>query len=117
MPVVGSATVQYFEGSRYVGDLRHYCAGYRSPGGKLSSCLWPHKAYFCPKCGELWARAVYQYEFDYSPLLSEVEWTVTTRRCPRHGDGQFLSGLSEFEHCSDDLLRREVLVLLLKEQS
>lgn len=116
MPYHGNSTIQYFEGSRFIGERLSYCCGAREADGISFSAFWPHTAYFCPYCGEVWGREIYQHHFEYSPRPPE-SWVVEKRPCPRHGDGQFLSGLSEFEHCSDDLLRREVLVLLLKEQS
>ena len=41
-------------------------------------------AFFCPECGDIWARRVFA---DLPPLQ---EWRVELRYCPRHGDGTML---------------------------
>lgn len=104
----GTATVYYSEQDVPIGTRRAYCCGYSE-----RSALWPNIAYFCPTCGSLWARAIYCFEFDYSPRV-QLPWVCETRRCARCGDGTLLSGYGD-EHlseCSPDLLTRELLILL-----
>lgn len=105
----GNATIQYFEGSRYVGSRQMYCCGAGAEGERFSA-YWPHVAFFCPQCGELWGRAIYQREFDYHPRVT-AEWHVETKHCARCGDGQFLSGLP-LDGADKDLLTRELLALM-----
>lgn len=109
MSASGNATVQYFEGKSFVGEREVYCCG-ASMGGKSFSAFWPHTAYFCPHCGELWGRAIYQFHFEYFPI-PRASWVVESRRCVRCGDGTFLVGQS-LENVSEDLLRRELLAIL-----
>lgn len=106
----GNATVQYFEGRRFVGEARVYCCGYAGGDGKRSSAYWPHVAWFCQICGEIWGRAVYQHEFNYAPLLP-LPWIIRSRPCPKHGDGTFLE-TAHLDSCSTSLLAREVQLLL-----
>jgi len=113
----GDAIMRYFEGDQLVGTRRLYCCGYSpSNGSQMISAHWPHLAFFCPTCGTIWARGVYDYSFDYSPHpnLSTLHWVVESRRCVEHGDGTLLSGyLQHLESCDKDLLAREALVLSL----
>lgn len=106
----GNATVQYFEGGSYVGEREIYCCGYTPTTGVSVSAYWPHTAYFCPICGEIWGRAIYQYRFTYSPIPKN-SWVVETRRCVKHGDGTFLTA-QPLENASHKLLIRELLALL-----
>lgn len=110
----GNATVSYFEGSQFLGTREVYCCGYASTDGKRHSAYWPHTAYFCPHCGEVWARAVYDHHFAYSPIPA-ASWVVESRRCPSHGDGYLLSGCNSLQlsTCSRELLAREALLLCL----
>ena len=105
----GPATVQYFERDAYVGSRRMYCCG-ASSAGESFSAYWPHTAYFCPVCGDLWGREVIQPEFDYAPRVSGP-WVIERRRCVEHGDGQFLVG-KDLDYVSLELLTREFLALL-----
>ena len=114
MSVDGTAVVHYLEGNSIVGTREVYCCGYASSDGSRHSASWPNTAYFCPVCGEIWGRAVYDYHFQYSPVTPH-NWVVESRRCAKHGDGLFLSGYGE-EHlpfCSRELLAREALILCL----
>jgi hypothetical protein len=104
----GIAHVYYYEGNRTVGSRDSYCCGVSDAEGTHSG-FWPNTAYFCHKCGEVWGREVYIYTFDYQPMV-DVSWAVESRRCPLHGDGQFLVG-KPLDGCSADLLRREFLAL------
>lgn len=105
----GQARVDYFEASRFVGSRRVYCCGATEAGERFSA-YWPHTAYFCPQCGELWGRAIYTFEFAYVPRVSG-SWVVEQRRCVQHGDGQFLYAQS-LELADRDLLTRELLALI-----
>ena len=106
----GNSTVQYFEGSAFIGQREMYCYGTRVGGGPSLSAYWPHTAFFCPVCGEIWGRAIYQHSFDYQPIPQD-SWVIESRRCVKHGDGLFLS-TQLLESCSHPLLRRELLALL-----
>lgn len=110
-PHCGNAVVQYWEAGTLVGSRTQYCAGYSPTEGEHRSAFWPHTAYFCPKCGEIWGRETLNYQFQYSPI-PDASWVIETRRCAAHGDGQFLVGKdAHLTSCSPDLLRREYLVL------
>lgn len=114
MAVDGTASVHYFEGNSLVGTREMYCCGYARSDGKRYSASWPNTAYFCPVCGEIWGRAVYDHHFQYSPVTPH-NWVVESRRCVQHGDGFFLSGygLENLPSCSRELLAREALILCL----
>jgi len=73
----GNATLSTFEGSRLVSTALVYCCGYE--GGR--SAFWPHRATFCPECGEVWRREVYDYHFDYEPIPSG-HWRIVSDECP-----------------------------------
>lgn len=105
----GNAVVNYFEHDAYVGSRQMYCCG-ASSAGESFSAYWPHTAYFCPVCGDLWGREIISPEFDYAPRVHEA-WTVEQRRCVEHGDGQFLVG-KDLDHVSPDLLTREFHALM-----
>lgn len=106
----GIAYVEFFERDTYAGSRRVYCCGATEAGVSFSA-YWPHTAYFCPTCGELWGRAIYQYKFAYAPRI-KGHWTVEKRPCVGCGDGQFLVGRESFDECSKELLTRELLALL-----
>ena len=110
----GTALVHYFERDQPVGTRQMHCCGYLSASGQRSSGYWPNTAYFCPCCGELWGRAIYDHQYDYQPFVA-TSWVIETRRCAEHGDGSFLSGYNA-EHlpfCSHELLKREATILCL----
>lgn len=113
----GNAVMRYYEKDQLVGTRRLYCCGYSaSAKSPVISAYWPHLAFFCPTCGEIWARGIYDYDFDYEPRsnLSALHWLVESRRCPEHGDGTLLSGyLHHLSDCDKALLAREALVLSL----
>lgn len=71
----GHATITTFEGT-HVSTERVYCCG--TPPNR--SAYYPHVAWFCPECGEVWRRQVYAFEFTYAPLVAE-KWKVYTSRC------------------------------------
>ena len=110
----GSATVLYFEGNSLAGTREAYCCGYARADGSRHSAHWPNIAFFCPTCGEIWGRAVYDHHFSYQPMAASP-WTIETRRCVQHGDGYFLSGYGEesLPSCSRELLKREAHILCL----
>jgi hypothetical protein len=116
-PAQGVIVVQYFEGSRFVGEHPEWCNG-TTWSGKHHSCYHPHSAFFCRQCGEIWGRAIRQYHAGYNPI-PQLPWAMYYRNCPKHGDGLFLElTLSEnLLHCSPDLLHREVLLLLHHERN
>ena len=109
----GNSTVLYFENSTLVGKRETYCCGYSNSRETVSG-YWPNTAFFCPTCGEIWARAVYDHHFQYQPA-PQASWITEGRRCPQHGDGTFLSGYSDqhLSSCSTELLHREALILCL----
>lgn len=109
-PYSGPSTVQYFEGSTFVGQREIYCCGYAPASGTPVSAYWPHTAYFCALCGEIWGRAIYQHHFSYQPI-PQAPWVVESRRCVKHGDGTFLTA-QPLESVSTPLLTRELLALL-----
>ena len=102
----GVAEVQFFEHERYSGSLKHYCSGTDNE----RSGFWPHLAYVCPLCGELWCRAIYQFEFQYNPL-PRANWKTREKYCPTCGDGFLLEG-RPLEEASEELLRRELQLYL-----
>lgn len=112
----GKAKVLYLENNVPVGFREIDCSSYTSLSGTINSAAYPHTAFFCPTCGEIWARAIYDFQFSYQPLI-ESSWVTEIRRCPQHGDGTFLSGYSgsHLENCSRELLAREALILCLNE--
>jgi hypothetical protein len=109
--VTGITTVQYFEKDQFIGERTLAC-GSVSVDGKSFSAYWPHIAYFCPSCGELWGREVYQHDFKYTPYVKS-SWAMEVRRCVECGDGTFLTERN-LDGCSKDLLTREFLALLAR---
>ena len=104
--------VQYFERDQFVGERRAYCGGVSTPSGGHHSAYWPHTAYFCPSCGEIWARAINQFEFDYEPLVPG-SWVTEQRRCVECGDGYLLVGQElHLDHVSPELIQREFALLI-----
>ena len=108
--ISGTSLVQYFEQGNFVGERMQYSCGASLAGVRFSS-HYPHIAYVCPACGELWGRAILTHQFDYKPYLKDA-WRVEVRRCVECGDGQFLPDRTDFDHTSPALLLREVQVLL-----
>jgi hypothetical protein len=104
----GNATVQYFEHGRLVGSRRLYCCGAMQAGESFSA-YWPHVAYVCPYCGEIWAREVYIYEFEYAPRIPEP-WQIRTQPCAEHG-GDIYQCL-RLESASPELVRHIFTTLL-----
>lgn len=105
----GTSLVRYFDSGSYVGSREQYSCGYRTASGEVHSAYWPNTAYFCPHCGEVWGREVLTHRFNYSPI-PDRPWVVESRRCPKHGEGLFLTG-KLLDTCSPELLRREFLIL------
>jgi len=102
----GSASIVYLDQDQsLLGRREVYCCGYT----ESHSAYWPHTAYFCPLCGELWARAIYSFSFEYRPI-PQAAWTVTLRPCVKCGDGTLLD--EQLEGASPELLTREFLALL-----
>lgn len=110
MRVEGTARVAFLEHLVPVGEAHVYCCGARDADAAPFSAHWPHVAFFCPKCGDLWGRAVWEYEFDYRPRVV-ASWRVEARLCVACGDGQFLAGWP-LDGASEDLLTREFHALL-----
>ena len=106
----GIAIAQYFSGASLVGTRETYLIGYAREDGTSHSGYWPHTAYFCPMCGEIWGRELLLPQFSYTPIPKTL-WVTETRRCVRHGDGKFLTG-KPLEKCSHDLIKREFTILL-----
>lgn len=92
-----------------LGHRNLYLCGATSAADRFSA-YWPHTAYFCPECGEIWARMEYSYEFDYAPRV-KGRWTTEIRRCEAHGDGYLLVA-QPLDHVSPELLLRELNLLL-----
>jgi len=106
-PHAGQAAVIYLEGSAFLGQRSAYCCGYEG-----QSAFWPNTAYFCPQCGEIWARTVLDFKFDYKPL-PRGSWVIEHRACVPCGDGQLLIGQeSRLDACDEGLIRREFNVLI-----
>ena len=57
----GNATLSVFEQGQLTSSSEIYCCG--TPYER--SAFWPHVASFCPECGEVWRREVYDYHFNY----------------------------------------------------
>lgn len=109
--VVGEGQVLYYENSHIVGT-RQVAVGAVSPSsGVFNSSFLPNTAYFCPICGEVWAREIYTFKFAYRPIPKH-SWVVEQRACPEHGDGYLLVG-KDLDSCSIDILRREVQLIFL----
>ena len=110
----GNAILQFFEREQYVGEKLVYCHG-ATLAGEPFSAAFPNLAFFCPECGSLWGRAIYQFQFHYSPRV-RLLWAVVQRLCTECGDGSFSFKDSiadeRLEHWSPELLRRELLVLI-----
>lgn len=106
MSTSGPATIHYLDGNQYLGCRQHYCCGYN----EAWSAYWPNIAYFCPSCGELWARAVYEHHFSYKPIPQDG-WRMEVRACIKCGDGTLLAG-DFLDSASPELLTRELLALL-----
>lgn len=47
-----------------------------------------HEAYFCPVCGDIWARRLEGNHMD-------SEWSVTPRACVTHGDGSLFAAVEK----------------------
>ena len=102
----GAATVIYLDQNQsLLGSRVHYCAGYKDG----YSASWPNLAFFCSSCGELWARAIYSFEFDYNPF-NRLNWAVIMRRCVKCGDGTLLDDY--LDGADSALITREFLALL-----
>lgn len=111
--VSGMATYLYFEDKQLIGQRTAHVAGYKAPSGYHTSMAF-HTAYFCPVCGEIWARVLFQPSFNYEHPEGPVLWSTETRRCAAHGDGYLLVGLeSQLSHIEGRILRREALLLCL----
>ena len=114
--ISGTSIVQFFERDVFVGDLQQYSCGYADGAGRRHSCHWPHIAFFCPSCGELWGRAILTHRFFYNPTIPNA-WQVVERSCVECGDGQFLSEKEDLGSVSSALLFREFQVLLMRYES
>lgn len=107
MSTSGSATIYYLDQDQsLLGQREIYCCGYN----ESRSAYWPNLAFFCPSCGNLWARAIFSFDFTYVPIPQEA-WKIFIRPCARCGDGTLLSNDS-LSGASPELLTRELLALL-----
>jgi hypothetical protein len=105
---------RFFAEGAYVGELRAYFAA-ASQGGQSFSGHWPHQAFFCPECGDLWGRAVNDTSgFAYHPI-PPAKWIVHVRPCAQHGDGILLPPEADLGFVSPDLLLREAHVYLFRD--
>jgi len=106
----GNARATYtLPSGEVLGHRDLYLCGATTASDRFSA-YWPHTAYFCPECGEIWARMKYEYEFDYAPRVPG-RWTTEIRRCESHGDGYLLVAVP-LDHCSPEILSRELNLLL-----
>lgn len=105
----GIANVLYYAQGSLVGTRRTYCCS-ASDSGTTFSAYWPNTAYFCPHCGDIWGRSIYEFQFDYAPRV-RVPWVIESRNCLAHGDGTFLISVP-LSDCDSPLLTRELLALL-----
>ena len=108
----GMAEVIYSTGTQTIGTREVYCCG-ASDSGKTFSAYWPHTAYFCPFCGQVWARAQYFHRFNYSPRVDQP-WAIEIRKCLSHGDGQLLVG-QPLDGCDAGLIAWEFRALMARE--
>lgn len=106
MNTSGGATLHYLDGDQYLGCRQHYCCGY----SESRSAYWPNTAFFCQHCGTLWARAIYEYHFDYKPI-PQTPWKIELKACVKCGDGTLLNG-DFLDGASPELILRELLALL-----
>src|SRR3972149_2161735 len=114
-PVAGPGIVQFIEQGKYVGSRLSYMAG-ASIGGESVSGFWPHVAYFCTECGDLWARAIWSPEgkwWSYHPLPS-AKWRVELSHCQKHDGGFLLQDTPSLDDCSPELLQREAFLYLFQ---
>jgi len=105
----GIGTVHYYEGSQLIGSREIWCALVRTAGDHVASVFYPNIAHFCQECGEIWAREIMAFSFDYQPLLAK-KWSAREQLCPMHGGGELLG-----EHLDQyplSLLKREFNLLL-----
>jgi len=100
----GEATILYLEGETPVGRQHVYCCG----AGDGRSAYYPNRAWFCPTCGSLWARAIYDFLFSYDPI-PRAAWVTQSRPCVLCGDGRLLDDLEGADH---NLLTRELSAAL-----
>ena len=108
--VMGQAKAIYLESGRCVGE-RVLSIQPVQVGGTYHSAYLPSTAYFCPYCGEIWAREIISLPPNYKPI-PKTSWAVEHRACPEHGDGYLLVG-KDLDNCSLSLLKREVELLFL----
>ena len=102
----GAASILYLDQDQsLLGRREVYCCGYN----ESQSAYWPHTAFFCPSCGDLWARAIFSFNFEYRPIPQEA-WKVTARRCVKCGDGTLLD--DQLDNADSELITREFLALL-----
>jgi hypothetical protein len=105
----GSVLVHYYVGGTPYGYYRQYCCGFNDAGTSYSG-YWPHVALFCPQCGDLWGRALFEYNFNYEPVPQQP-WALVKRRCGGCGDGSLLLD-APLKGASAALLHYELLTLL-----
>lgn len=110
----GNSRVDYFDSNnRHLGHRDQYSCGY-STGKTSHSAYWPNTAYFCPECGDIWAREIFTHKFNYQPLVTN-RYVVESRPCADHGDGQLLVG-KPLEGVSHAILLRELTLITLRKQ-
>jgi hypothetical protein len=103
----GTATIYYFEHDKPAGTRKVYCGGY-DDGRTVHSAYYPNEAFVCRRCGDLWARTVWQFDFVYRPV-PQLPWAICARDCVKCGDGLLTDDL---EGASNDLVEREFLLEL-----
>lgn len=94
----------YFVGDRFVGSSYDYVL--RTNGEAVAIWLRP-VAYFCPYCGEVWARKLYQ-----AGCGLPVDFLIEMQPCVRHNSGLLLAWSYSNNEPDRNLLLREVSLLL-----
>ena len=103
---------RYLVGGKYVGTRQVYHAPC-STGSDSRSGFWPHTAFICPVCGELWAREIQEHGAEYHPWVAD-NWRAELRACVQHGDGTLIPPTFPLEFVSPELLAHDAFILLLK---
>ena len=105
MTLSGLITITYTVWGHHLGSVRHYACGF-AEGGESYSAHWPSVAFFCPNCGDIWARGTVEHHFPYAPKVN-TPWTLETVFCALHGNGSLIP-TQQLDHADEVLLKREL---------